>query len=380
MILYTLKLFQQSNLSLYTQVKEILAGDKQLAKEIEFDLRRFDQEQLTDDCEVEKEQRDQLQNAGEEDKNVGSGVEVPELRDKSSKDNDSSNPLLPDKQLDQELDNVPTPQVPVPVTPEISKDQLLRLTKAVTVARRMSVPRTLPLQEQIAETPVPKDIDDTHVDPRPTCTQEPTTAQIGKEKEKTHTPCKARTREELLRAVSTPHGEKSVINNITFIDETQELSAIGVDTTSVPDIDSAGSEGPKLLLHLKSPEAFAKECEFSRIRKTRRSLSSEPREASKNKKNKERRTTGGLYESYADVTESEAESLDDSDASASSVQSFSSLKASKKKKTASSEGKKGNNVKRNRDMASLSPDPSQTSKLNLAPTKKPIRKKSKSKK
>lgn len=378
-------------------MKEILAGDKQLAKEIEFDLRRFDQEQWTDDCEAEKEKREQLQKPDEKGKNIGSGVEVPDLGEKNKTLNDSggSSPLLPDKQLDQELDNVPTPQVPVPVHPEISKDQLLRLTKAVTVARRMSVAGTLPLQEQTAKKgqrrvsisdfrksliePETKETDDTHVDPRPTCTQEPTAAQIGKEKEKTHTPCKTRTREELLRAVSTPHGEKSVINNITFINETQELSAIGVDTTTISDVGSAGSEGPKLLLHLKSPEAFAKECEFSRIRKTSRKLSSETQEAGKSKKNKERRGTGGLFESYADVTESEAESLDGSDISAASAQSFSSLKASKKKKT-TSEGKKGSNVKRTRDMASLSPDPAQTSQLDLVPSKKPIKKKSKNKK
>ncbi|KAK3873393.1 hypothetical protein Pcinc_021594 [Petrolisthes cinctipes] len=380
------------------EVKEILAGDKQLAKEIEFDLRRFDQEQWTDEGEVEKEKKEHQQKIDE--KETGSGVKVPKVGEKGNKalnDSDGSSPL-PDKQPDQELDNVPTPRIPilVPVTPAISKNQLLRLTKEVSVARRMSVAGNLPPQEQnvgksqrrvsIADfrnsqiEPETKTTDDTHVDPRPICTQEPIAAQTGKEKEKTHTPHKGKTREELLRAVSTPHGEQSVINNITFIDETQELSAIGINATTLADIDSADSAGPKLLLHLTSPEAFAKESDFSRLRKTNRNLNPELRVGKKSKKSKERRTTGGLFESYTEVRESEAESLDGSDVSTASAQSFTSMKASKKKKASSLEGKKSSNVKRTRDMASLSPDPAQTRQLDLAPIRKPIQKKSKSKK
>lgn len=164
-----------------------------------------------------------------------------------------------------------------------------------------------------------------------------------------------RMRLELLRAISTPSTEKTLINNLTFVNETQELSAINMDCTG--SLSKGSTE--ELQLHPSSPTAFKKESEFSRLRRTSKELQKESTKASKDKgKEKRPKVSGGLYESYeAQSSQSEGESACESDVSTASTQNA---------------GKRVEG-KRTRHMASLSPDPEKTK--SQACTEKPKQKK-----
>ena len=91
------------------------------------------------------------------------------------------------------------------------------------------------------------------------------------------------------RWVSTPN--RTIVNNITFINQTQNMSAIAPNSSNF-DISQ-----PTILIHLKSPEVYAKSDEFSRIRRSsKRSLQPEFKEKVPEKE-KKKPSTGGLFES-----------------------------------------------------------------------------------
>lgn len=160
---------------------------------------------------------------------------------------------------------------------------------------------------------------------------------------------------ELLRAISTPSSEKTLISNLTFVNETQELSAINMDSTGT----SSKALSGELQLHPSSPTDCKRESEFSRLRRTSKELSKESAKTSKEKAREKRpKVSGGLFESYeAESSQSDGESTCESDVSAASAKSVS-------KKL---EGK------RTRHMASLSPDPEKTASNRY--TEKPKQKK-----
>lgn len=113
-------------------------------------------------------------------------------------------------------------------------------------------------------------------------------------------------RQALLRAISTPTDNNSILNNITFAHKTQEVSAIERNLFSVCDTSAASeasTQNDSLVLHFKSPEAFAKNDEFSRLRKntTARKLETEYE-----KNESEKRSSGGLFESLNDEVEEPA--------------------------------------------------------------------------
>ena len=364
----------------YFQVKEILAGDKQLAKEIEFDLRRFD-----------KEQWEEKNQAKETDQRV------PRNRETRNKigicDTLGSSPMLTERRMPVvEEQNVPRLEInSAPPTNIKELHTRAQVFSKETTARRKSVavaacvdgirePSKL-LQATVRLRRIsmadfrrnncdviPALEETTHVDPRaiggyPQQEEEEEDEELkekqievekterieDKEKdvesekgESRQIPVKNKTRSELLRAISTPSTERTLISNLTFVNETQELSAINMNSTVGSETDGSG----ELQLHPTSPTAYKQESDFSRLRRTSKDLQKDPTKLSKNKaKEKRKKVSGGLFESYEqESSQSEGESICESDVSAVSFQSV---------------GKR-NDGKRTRHVASLSPDPEKT--------------------
>ncbi|XP_042229630.1 condensin-2 complex subunit D3-like isoform X2 [Homarus americanus] len=373
------------------EVKEILTGDKQLAKEIEFDLRRFDQEQ---------QEEEQVNNVGVEEAGQYRAAEQSQVQDGNQDKEISeekhevgplgSSPILPPRILNPDKRGTPSmgsgSKSPSASSNELRKLALLNCKTIAARRRSISVPTfnisaasnnasgvvkqrrcsMSDFREKTSE-PVkmkPPEKDKSHVDPRPVGGYPTQGDQMIPE----HIPNQKKDKGDLMRAISTPQAEKSVISNITFVNETQEVSAISIDST-ISFANKDEDRQPKLLLHLKRPEAYAKESDFSRLRKsTRRNLNSELVKVS-NEIIKEKRQSGGLYESYSsEVTDSEDES------SIQSKRPSSPARTTPKTQKSESRGK----VKRTRDMASLSPDPTKTHPNTQ--TAKPSQKRSKKKK
>lgn len=351
------------------EVKEILAGDKQLAKEIEFDLRRFDQEQQegaveeneenTVACDDQEDKNDQVQTDNQNNKRAGS----------SCKGSLGSSHALAARLLTPGSEKVISSPVSVSKTFPTStntlhKQALLNVRALATRRKSIAVPpcnfsvdsshalsgirqrrasvsdfRETRSENVIAIIPVK--------DKTPVAPHLSESNSLLNEQDKTeHTPQKVKSREDLLRAISTPQAENSVINNITFVNETQEVSAINLDSTN-SHVDIGQSRQPKLLLHLQNPEAYAKESDFSRIRKSaRRDLNSGVIKISTGS-SKITQKTGRLYESAS------SEATDSEDESVASQSSESSARNTQKIQKSEIRGK----VKRTREMASLSPVP-----------------------
>lgn len=135
------------------------------------------------------------------------------------------------------------------------------------------------------------------------------------------------TRDKLMRAISTPNPNKKVINNITFVDRTREISSISYEesTRISPERGSLSRDDDddrshKLLLHFRSPEAFAKDDEFSRLRRSYKKSLIQKFDQVQNKKEvgkrsqkqnqaSTQRSSGGFLES---IVEDEIFSDDDS--------------------------------------------------------------------
>lgn len=367
------------------QVKEILAGDKQLAKEIEFDLRRFDQEQWE-----EEERVDEVELGGNQE--TEKNQEQVDSQAKGDGENDGhiesvgSSPLLVKRISTPGKEKLISTSGSASKTSVNSRNELKQalLTSRAVLARRKSI--SVPYFNLSDES--------SHKSSsgmrqrRASCSDfreknNETSLLVTPEKEKNNedlcphgsspddqnntnlAPQKGKTREDLMRAISTPQAEKSVISNITFVNETQELSAISMDLSHQSNVHTKDGRQPKLLLHLKSPEAYAKESEFSRLRKsTRRDLRSDLNKVGKDQ-TKETRKSGGLFESCVnEVTDSEDES-----AIQSRIPTPTDRNPSKTQKLESRP-----KVKRTRDVASLSPDPTKVQPHSATP--KPSKKKS----
>ncbi|XP_045592017.2 condensin-2 complex subunit D3-L [Procambarus clarkii] len=343
------------------EVKEILAGDKQLAKEIEFDLRRFDQERDDDKNEEnvagsgDEGEHNRVQTDNQHGGSAGSG-------DKGSL---GTSPSLASNLIIVEKDKtISTPKLTCKITcgNELRKQVLLKSKALATRRRSIAVPTdhfpdksshelSSILRQRRASVSDFREMGSKNVTlktPEKAITQveriSVESESVCEEESKTkHTPPPAKSREDLLRAISTPQSQVGVISNITFVNETQEVSSITLDST-VLNVDREETRQPKLLLHLQSPEAFAQESEFSRIRKsTRRDLNSELKKIDKTKI-KEVSKSGELFESCSgESTQSEDEPVNPT---------RKSELIRKKKQKSESRGK----VKRTREMASLSPD------------------------
>ncbi|XP_064083333.1 LOW QUALITY PROTEIN: condensin-2 complex subunit D3-L-like [Macrobrachium nipponense] len=384
------------------EVKEILAGDKQLAQEIEFDLRRLDQEEKEREEEelkrrqAEKEvaadvQDDAGECANDLEKSLSLGtspslkkngpemipktptavqnklhkmallnskaitnrrrsslVPVPFIQDSDSNLNSRETRASLETQAShsQNAAQVQTPKAD-------GEEENVQAPKASDVERQPNSDEEVgkeagPLQEEVRKEAGPlqeeedlennaSEKDDTHIDPRPIGGNSPVRNVEGTPKGKTL----KSTRDKLLRAISTPHHKPGVISNITFIDETQDLSAITVNTSaaSLPSV----TEQPKLVLHLQSPEAFAKESDFSQLR--RASRETDRRSESKGKAAKSiRKSNPEIFDSLASV-----ETELDSDNSDLVPENQSAQKGGARVEEAVSKGK------RTRHMASLSP-------------------------
>ncbi|XP_068212187.1 condensin-2 complex subunit D3-L [Palaemon carinicauda] len=339
------------------EIKEILAGDKQLAQEIEFDLRRFDQE------EKEREEEEMRRKLAE--KEAAATTEV------SNKNEDNADEERADViERPVSLGTSPslkkntagmTPKTPVAVQHKMHKMAILN-SRAIVNRRRSSIApvpfnqdsdsnlksmeaearrsqdavgaaqiskengeRGTPQKGKASENDKPdadeevneesvqeenlenstSEKNDTHVDPRPIGGNSPIRNTEGTPKAK----ALKKTRDELLRAISTPTGRPGVINNITFIDESQDLSAITCNSSVIS--QPSATEQPKLVLHLQSPEAFAKESEFSRLRRTSRE-SDRRSEPTKGKAAKSiLKTNPNIFESQASIA-TETDDDDDS--------------------------------------------------------------------
>ncbi|XP_066982658.1 uncharacterized protein [Macrobrachium rosenbergii] len=367
------------------EIKEILAGDKQLAQEIEFDLKRFDQEEKErEEEELRRKQAEKEVAADDQDADAGECA-----NDLEKSVNLGTSPSL--------RKNGPgmTPKTPTAVQNKLHKLALLN-SKAITNRRRSSLlpvpfnqdsdsnvnsletrashsqnaaqaqtPKVNGERENV-QTPEASDVErrpssdeEVRKEARPDQEEEdlenkasekniypliPGGGENSPARNIEGTP-KAKTlkstRDKLLRAISTPHHKPGVISNITFIDETQDLSAITVNSSAVS--LQSGTEQPKLVLHLQSPEAFAKESEFSRLR--RASRESEQRSEPKGKATKSiRKSNPEIFESHTSFgTEA------DSDNSDLVPENQSAQKEGVRVEEAVSKGK------RTRDMASLGP-------------------------
>ena len=134
------------------------------------------------------------------------------------------------------------------------------------------------------------------------------------------------------------------------MNETQDVSSISVDTTNTS--RTTTDQQPKLILHLQSPEAFAKESDFSRLRRSSKGgerSSTDSKEGSGKSKFKDRMAKIELFESHSSV----ATEANSDDSSFLYNQSGAAGKDTTKGRGAEAAGK----GKRTRDMTSLSPDP-----------------------
>lgn len=379
---FLFKLLGMFNIVLFFQVKEILAGDKQLAKEIEFDLRRFDKEQWEKDRCEENDQRPLRKDINERDTNHGSHDSNPaatENRQVVSGEQNAEQPPTADTAAPVTMKELHTraqmfskdatarrKSIAAPMGLDRKKEPLKQL-QAIVKLRRISI---ADFRGKICDDGVLDREETSHVDARAIGgyqqqEEEEEDEELKRKEEEVEDsePEKDKNRQasgknkmrlELLRAISTPSSERTLINNLTFVNETQEVSAISLDSTE--SVSKGTTEG--LQLHPTSPAAFRKEGEFSRLRRTSKESQKESNKACKEKtKEKKPKVSGGLFESYeAESSHSEGESAGESDVSAVSTKS-----ASKRV-----EGK------RTRHMASLSPDPE---KNKAAYSEKPQQKK-----
>ncbi|KAF2366658.1 Condensin complex subunit 1 C-terminal [Trinorchestia longiramus] len=113
---------------------------------------------------------------------------------------------------------------------------------------------------------------------------------------------------ELLRAISTPTRNQSVIRNITFMNKTHEVSAISVNRSTITEAteEENTEQRESILLHFKDPETYAKDDEFSRLRRnTKRSLGNDFKEVEKDSGINKKRSSGGLFESVSEGPEAD---------------------------------------------------------------------------
>lgn len=365
----------------YFQVKEILAGDKQLAKEIEFDLRRFDKEQWEEKDRCEDNDQRALRNK--------------EIINKDNCNSQDSHPATREMRQhisDHDVEQLATGGTAPPVTIKELHTRAQVFSKDATARRKsIAAPNTLENKRdppKLLETVVKlrrisiadfrgksdsvnfDKEETTHIDARaiggypqqeeeeeenPKKNEGDVKEMETEKDERKQVSAQNKMRLELLRAISTPSSEKTLISNLTFFNETQEVSAINVNVTE----SSSNGSSKELQLHPSSPTAFSRESEFSRLRRTSKELKKESSKASKEKaKGKKPKVSGGLFESYeAESSQSEGESTCESDVSSTSTKSA---------------GKKVEG-KRTRHMASLSPDPEKTASDTY--TEKPKQKK-----
>ncbi|XP_047737385.1 condensin-2 complex subunit D3 [Hyalella azteca] len=121
---------------------------------------------------------------------------------------------------------------------------------------------------------------------------------------------------ELLRAISTPTRNQSVICNITFKNQTQNVSAIPENMSTLSEISEEPSNDQQgsILLHFKDPTAYAKDDQFSMIRKsTKRSLDNDFKKLRKTEADKDKRkASGGLFESVCSEGEVDGQEMEQS--------------------------------------------------------------------
>ncbi|XP_068227070.1 condensin-2 complex subunit D3-L-like [Palaemon carinicauda] len=363
------------------EIKEILAGDKQLAQEIEFDLRRFDQEQKEKEEELERRKTEdnsaeELRKEGKDIPEENTNAEEQECLVTSPKKNDpgsvtspkispaaqndvhkqavmNSKEVLgrrksciapvPYKQDDSGQDNV---KDSVPSSKEVaeapsSKPEVTgRGTRKTKMSARSSDSgkegsnRDNPAREKDREI---NEKDDISAD-------NPSSGSSSPLRNNVKTPTKKmskKTKEELIRAISTPQQKSGVINNITFMEE-QNISAITLDSTISTDSSRSHEQKSKRVMH---QEGNTKESESSRTRRSSRKSETKSRSAQSASK--------GLDAGSERCRPQSVSTTDvDRDTSAPAKEKPSPHRS--KTRGATEAASKG---KRTRDMTSLSPDP-----------------------
>lgn len=326
-----------------------MAGDKQLAEEIEFDLRKFEERQKEEDEQKRRADREKILRekkmthdtslfvapepaipGGSHEEDQNPAYDLPDLQpmehDGVSAENnseviatvarDANNPA--DIETEEECDGVVTVESALKyVSPKKyttkAKNNLLKAAVINSHLSSVHCKKLSILLEDINCNPLiqpsPKtssaisrgagtsaEADSSNIDVDVSVSVASNRDQVDSEER----------RQELLRAISTPTRNESIIKNITFINQTQEVSAIGIDTThdngqriDISVEDTCVGSQQKLVLHLRSPDAFAKDDEFDRLRRdskpAKRSLANTFR---KEKETTNKKKSGGFMESY----------------------------------------------------------------------------------
>ncbi|XP_076054806.1 condensin-2 complex subunit D3-L-like isoform X2 [Oratosquilla oratoria] len=147
---------------------------------------------------------------------------------------------------------------------------------------------------------------------------------------------------EKFRAISTPH---KTLGNITFMNQTQELSSININTSMQSAYVERIEKIAAIPLEWKNLDVLSKDEEFSMLRRASKDKleGSKPKDSKSKQdcKSKSNRPSGGLFESYS------ADSVSD-------VEGDSTMASVLASEQARSDSRAKN--KRTRDMASLSPD------------------------
>lgn len=382
------------------EIKEILAGDKQLAQEIEFDLRKFDQEQKEKEEELQrktaeennaqeekKKSEDDREENANSDEQTGLGAslvkEVPESASSNSSaasQNDIHRQALlnskavlgrrkncitvvPYNQDDSSQGNVEDEvdiakdNAEVPSSKTDTTGQGTRKTRASRAGSTTGSEKELgnsgnPVKDQDKDgsnggNPAMEqdhgketnEKEDNSAGPQPVGGSSPRNNDRTPKRKQSK-----KTKEELLRAISTPNHKPGAVSNITFMEESQDVSAITLESTVVS--DSTPCEQPKLVLHLQSPEANAKESEFSKLRRSSRK--SEQNTEAKNRP----ASKGPSTDLEQSLPHSNLRTEADSD-----NPTLGKEKPSPQRSKTRAAGEAASKGKRTRDMTSLSPDP-----------------------
>lgn len=378
-------------------MKEILAGDKQLAEEIEFDLRKFEEREREEEEQLRREEQAKIkrQRAAQISLDT-SRLSVRQHRSKASATDtrptidvaaagdahDELPDVEPERSDDTSADGAPRAKETTgsddndqegddereddsnltinetalkhlsPKKPTAVKDNLLKtavMNSHKIAARRNSLAVIDDIQEEETCVKKARKIAAALQKRRASIATDLSSSRLrivisadetNQAKQALAGPSSGETnlsqdmrRQELLRAISTPTRDDSIIRHITFINQTHEVSAIGANVTlpttqlhdnlnreAAADLTERGEPHETLLLHLRSPEAFAKDSEFDRMRRkpAKRSLAKSFKKGQTKPETDgttEKKKSGGFMESYSSETNETAQLTDTNNSS-----------------------------------------------------------------
>lgn len=294
-------------------MREILAGDKQLAKEIEFDLRKLESQSHHSD--LDKDKRSKNNRASEPESLISTETtsqeqlpQEPEVNTAVQENKDQDEEANGEKSVkDTESDDNPIPNSPIfKITSNVS----VLLKKVLINNQRRSIQGVKTSKDicdnaadnkdsntgkdrehggnNVVPNPVVIDNNKDSVNNNKNSANEisekghdsSSETKSANEKDTGNeycvTPIKSKglkIRENLMRAISTPNPTQKLISDITFVNNSQNLSSITLSDAEITKALDKNSTSLKstssntLLLHFRSPEAFAKDEQFSRLRR-----------------------------------------------------------------------------------------------------------------